>query len=64
MSQTMKILSHLKRGWTITPIDALQKYDCFRLAARISDIRGMGYNVLTIMEHKGDKKYARYRLQK
>ena len=64
MTQTNQILSHLKRGWSITAIDALKKYGCFRLAARIRDIRDMGYPIDTTMEFKDGKKYARYRWRK
>jgi hypothetical protein len=64
MSQTNQILSHLKRGWSITALDALKKYGCFRLAARIRDIRDMGYPVETVLEYKHGKKYARYRMNR
>lgn len=61
MSQTDRILTHLKRS-TITPTQALNKYGCFRLAARIKDLRDSGHQIETEMQRKGDKTYARYRL--
>jgi len=61
MSQNISILNHLKRG-PITPIQALQKYQCFRLAARISDLRSQGHTILTETVKSGDKSFARYRL--
>jgi len=44
MTQNDKILRHLKthkRG--ITQLDAIQRYGCLRLSARISELRDMGY---------------------
>ena len=40
-SQNERILAHLKKGKKITPLDALEKFGCFRLAARISDYEKM-----------------------
>lgn len=63
MSQNHAILSHLKRG-PITPLDALERYGCFRLAARIRDLRDAGHNIEAEWAMKGEKRYARYRLAK
>lgn len=46
MSQTEWILENLKHG-PITPIDALQGCGCFRLAARIADLRQAGHDIIT-----------------
>ena len=61
MSQTESILKHLKRE-PITPIEALQNYGCFRLAARIRDLRESGYKIYTDTIEKNGKKFAQYRL--
>ena len=45
MSQERKILNHMLRGGRITPIEALQYYQCERLAARIADIKKSGHKV-------------------
>ena len=63
MSQEKAILSHLKRG-PITPLDALERYGCFRLAARISDLRSAGHPIKTEWLERQGKRYARYRLAK
>ncbi len=42
LSQTEKIKKHLQFGKHITAIDALNLYGCFRLAARINDLRKNG----------------------
>jgi hypothetical protein len=46
MSQCDDILAHLKRG-PISAIEALTRYGCFRLAARIKDLRGQGHDIET-----------------
>lgn len=40
-SQADSILAHLRAGHTITPGQALDEFGCFRLAARISDIKAI-----------------------
>jgi hypothetical protein len=63
MSQQSQILRHLKRR-PITAIDALKEYQCFRLAARIIDLREDGHDIQTdIIEYRG-KRFAQYRLAK
>lgn len=63
MSQNTLILSHLESGEAITPIDALNKFGCFRLAARISDLRKQGHVIKTDHLTSGGKTYASYRLE-
>ena len=47
----------------ITAIDALNEAGCFRLAARISDLRDMGYRIESEMVTlKDGKRVARYTL--
>lgn len=45
-SQTDMILEYLLAGNKLTALDALDKFHCFRLGARIWDIRQMGYEVV------------------
>ena len=61
MSQKTAILDMLKRG-PVTPLDALSKLGCFRLAARVRELREDGYPIVTHIEHQGDKDFARYEL--
>ena len=61
MSQQTDIIRHLKQR-PITPIEALDQYGCFRLAARIKDLRGLGHNIETNIVERGDKRWAEYRL--
>lgn len=47
MSQQKKILDHLKKGKSLTPLDALNKFGCFRLGARIFELRDKGWIIQT-----------------
>ena len=60
VSQTLAILDMLKRG-PVTPLDALSKLGCFRLAVR--ELREEGHPIVTHIEHQGDKDFARYELE-
>jgi len=44
-SQNKLIAEHLKAGRKITPLDALYQFGCFRLSARIYDLRREGMNI-------------------
>lgn len=47
MTQNQKIANYLNKGKSLTPIQALNKFNCFRLAARISDLRNDGMLIKT-----------------
>jgi hypothetical protein len=52
---------YLQAGNSLTPIDALEKFNCFRLAARVKNLRDAGVNIRSELLHTSDgKKYARY----
>lgn len=58
VSQCDHILAHMMHA-PITPIEALDLYGCFRLAARIRDLKDEGYPIINV----GDKKHAIYQLE-
>lgn len=63
MSQCDDILGHLKRG-PISAIEALNSYGCFRLAARIKDLRKQGHDIETRdLELPSGKTVAEYYLK-
>ena len=62
MTQTEMIRAHLEAGREITPIDALEQYGCFRLAARIKELRNAGLLIETLTEQRNGKAWAKYRL--
>ena len=49
-------------GNSITAVEALEKFGCFRLAARIEEFRKQGHNITTETVKRGDKEFARYHL--
>ena len=64
MSNTQKenVLNLLKSGKSITPLEALQEYGCFRLADRIFVLRQDGYNIITNNITENGKTFAEYTL--
>ena len=61
-SQKEAILKHLKSGRILTALDALSKFDCMRLGARIYDLREEGHKIETNMvKISKTKKIAVYR---
>lgn len=63
-TQNARILAHLQRGKTITPIDALKIAGSWRLSGRILELRQAGHPIITEWEQRGGKRYARYRLKR
>lgn len=61
-SQKQLILDYLLEGNEITPIDALNKFGCLRLGARIADLKKDGYDIKKRIA-KGEKNYAIYKLE-
>lgn len=55
-SQTALILAYLGQGKAITPLEALAKFNCLRLSARIWDLRDKGYDIKTRMVTTGNNK--------
>lgn len=62
-SQADAILAHLNAHGTITPLEALERYGCFRLASRIFELRQRGIKIESeSMRTPGGAEVARYRL--
>lgn len=62
MSQAEWILGALQRG-PVTAMDALQGCGCFRLAARIQELRSAGHRIDTqMLDMPNGKHIAQYRL--
>lgn len=62
-TQSASILAHLRGGNSITPIEALNKFGCFRLGARIYDLKCAGHNIITVpVTTAAGKRIACYRL--
>jgi hypothetical protein len=66
MTQREEVLAHMEAVGPITPIDALNLYGCFRLAARIGELRSRGHQIKTeTIPHplRNGKTYARYSIE-
>lgn len=62
-TQCKQIAAHLEGGNTITALEALNLFGCFRLASRIHDLRVQGYNIIVDRIKTGTgKTVAQYRL--
>lgn len=59
-SQKQKILEHLLSGKTLSPLEALKLYGCFRCGARIFDLRAEGNRIDNI--GADDANYKVYKL--
>jgi hypothetical protein len=47
-SQSKRILKHLQDGNMLTPRDAAELFDCWRLAARIHELREQGLDIVNV----------------
>ena len=63
-SQNELILAYLKSGKSITPIEALNNFGCFRLGARIFELREHGNNINVETMERNGKRFASYSLNK
>jgi hypothetical protein len=64
-SQNALIKGWLLKGHSLTQLEALTQFGCFRLAARVADLRDKGLNVVTDMVTlENGKRVARYFLKR
>ena len=61
-TQKTQILQHMRKRGSITPMRALDLYGCFRLAARIDDLRRDGWLINSVMVSRRGKRFAAYSL--
>lgn len=63
-SQKVRILSHLNKSKSITPLEALDKFGCMRLAAIIWTLRDEGHSITTttVYNKESGKSYASYKM--
>lgn len=64
MNQTEMILDYIQKNGSITPLEALTEIGCFRLGARIWELRAMGIPVEMEMVEQNGKRYAKYYMKK
>lgn len=65
-SQNDLIIKHITQYGSITPIDALKRFGCMRLASRINDLRENGFPIVTktVVSCTTKKRFAKYELEK
>ena len=63
-SQNKQILEFLNHGFIITPIHALNQFQCFRLSARILELKKQGHNIKSRLHHENGKKFSVYWIEK
>ena len=68
MTQTEKILKYMESGKGITQAEAVTEFGCYRLSARISDLRHEGYDISRDMVTRKNRygepvTFARYKLE-
>ncbi len=65
MTQTEEIKNHLESGFHITPLSALNLFGCFRLGARIFELKEQGMAIASKMIKTGSGKHVKqYWLEK
>lgn len=62
MTQNEQILEYMRENGSITPLEALKEIGCFRLGARIYDLKHEGHLIHSKNETNNGKHYARYYL--
>lgn len=60
LSQKKAILDYLMKGKPLTPIEALNKFGCFRLSARIKELRDEGFYIITKQIEVNGSRFAQY----
>ena len=61
-NQTNRILRYLRTGRGITPLSALSRFGCMRLAARIEELKGAGIRINSRMMQRNGRRFACYSL--
>jgi len=61
-SQADRILDYMATGKGITPIIALRRFGCFRLGARVWDLKRAGHRIEARRVTRGHAVVAEYRL--
>ena len=63
-SQCSQVLKYLQDGNTLTQLQALYKFECFRLPARIDQLRQEGHDIKTKMiKLASGKRVAEYYME-
>jgi hypothetical protein len=61
-AQSLMIMKYLATGKPITALQALNKFGCFRLAARIHEMRSEGLAINEKTINKNGKRFSQYQI--
>lgn len=64
MTQSQQIKTYLSKGNTLTGMEALHMFKCFRLPARVFELNEQGMNIKSEMIYFNKKRFARYFIDK
>ena len=64
MTQNQRIAKHLKAGKSLTPLQALAKFDCWALSSRIANLNAQGMGVKMKLVEKNGKRFGMYYIPK
>jgi hypothetical protein len=61
-SQCAYILRYMQNGYPISPLEALKMFGCFRLGARIYDLKQSGKRIRSkwVKDHANGKRFKEY----
>jgi len=63
-TQAGRILAHLRAGNRLTALEALERFGCFRLAARVHELRREGWQIEErAVETRTGKRVAEYYME-
>ncbi len=63
LTQKQSVRIHLEKGLTITPLEALHYYGCFRLADVIFKLKKEGLDIVSNIIDDNGKQFAEYHLR-
>jgi len=63
MNQSDAILKYLQAGHSLSPLEALHKFGCLRLGARIWDLKRQGHAIETQTGYDNGKHFAVYSMR-
>lgn len=59
-SQNLQILGYLSSGHSLTPLQALDKFDCWALSSRVAQLNKAGHGIKSELIKVGKKYVSKY----
>lgn len=61
-SQNSMVLDHLVSGKKLTPLEAIRRFGCLRLGARVYELKRRGHRIKAEIVTRNNRRVAEYRL--